>query len=195
MKCTIYASDLKKIVNGTKKFVEKNSSNEQMNWIHITVNAETKEVMAEATDGHRISREYCRIVKCDESFAFYIKAKIPSTVRQMYAELELSGNKALVSCGENIIGYIQPQTGDYFKTNDIFEDARKHEKKATICVDCKYMAEALMSISDPVRTRSIEKIEITGTDTPILITPIVSDCKDKKLVLPVRYSVLEDAEE
>lgn len=187
MKCVIEADDLKKIVKGTKRFVTSNSYNELMNWIHITVNAETKEVMAEALDGHRISREYCRAVECDESFKFYIKPRIPKVRNEPYATFEIVGDKVLVTVGDNIIGYRQP-AGDFFDTMQLFKDASKNKAEYATCVDCKLLAEALMSVSCPGSTRNLAKIEIRNKVDPIIIVPIGKDNKDIKLVCPVKTS-------
>lgn len=184
MKVKLNAFDLKRIVDGTKKFISKYETNKLMTYIYLEVDAEKKEVKATALDGHRVSVEYAQAVEVDESFACYIRPNIPKISKSdLYAELELVNEKAYLTVGENITGYVQPE-GMYFNVNKLMDDLAKEPIVATIGVDATLLKEALDSI--PKGYKPCVKIEIRQPKQPIVITPVrKGEEQNCKIVLPV----------
>lgn len=185
MKATLTTNSLKKIVDGTKRFVASNDNSPLMQYIHIVVDAEKQEIKAEALDGHRFSIEHAELTECDESFDCFIKPAIPKITKfNYYAEIELVNGKAYVTVGDSIIGYKQPE-GKYFELSKIIADTEKVEPKAKIAVQSKLLADALTSITVPKDYRNTAKIEIREPQQVIIIRSGENDIKG---VLPIRVA-------
>lgn len=185
MKAKLRASDFKRLVEGTKKFISKNDINKLMNYIYLEVDAEKKEVKATALDGRRVSFEYAHVLDVDESFSCYIRPNIPKITKyDLNAELELVDKKAYVTVGESITGYVQPE-GQYFNTDKmLMDDLNKTTVVAAVGVDVSLLKDALDSI--PKGYKPYVKIELRQPHQPIVITPTKEGEKqNQKIVLPV----------
>lgn len=188
MKAIIDAMEFKRLVDNTKKFVSKYESHKLMLYIYLQVNAETKEVKATAVDGHRISVEYTTAREVDESFNCYIKPVIPKiTKNDRLVELELVDKKAYITVNDNIMGYKQPE-GEYFKVDEIIQNAEAKEPTASIWVYPQLLKQALESVD--YGWKETVKIEIRNKKDPILIKRR-NGRKDIKFVLPCNVSESE----
>ena len=193
MKAIIEASEFKRLVTNTKKFVSRYASNKLMGYIYLEVNADTKEIKATALDGHRVSVEYAMCSVAEQSFSCYIKPAIPKIAkRDRYVELELIGDKAYITVDDNIMGYKQPE-GEYFKVDDMISDLEKKPPAAVIYVNAKLLKSALESVSGLSDYKPLVKIEIRDRKDPIVIKKIRfrEATKDIKFVLPVNVTEKE----
>ncbi len=190
MKAKLRASDLKRIVDGTKKFLSKNNYNKLMCYIYLEVDAEKMEIKATALDGHRISVEYSRVVEVDESFKCYIKPNIPKiTKHDLYAELELVDKKAYLEVGENITGYVQPE-GMYYDSSKFIKDIEKESIKACVGVNVQLFKEALESVA---KESKYIKIEVRNPNQAISIIPTEKSLNaNRKYVLPVNIGSMSE---
>ena len=144
MKAIIDANEFKRLINNTKKFINNSSGNVMMRYIYLEINAETKEVRATALDGYRVSIEYSKVKEVDESFNCFVRPNIPKiTNSDRDAVLELIDKKLLVTVGENITGYVQPEK-EYFKVDEIINNLSS-EAAASIWVDPKLAKEVFES--------------------------------------------------
>jgi len=190
MKVKLRASDLKRIVDGTKRFLSKNDYNKLMCYIYLEVDAEKMEIKATALDGHRVSVEHAGVVEVDESFKCYIKPNIPKiTKHDLYAELELLDKKAYLTVGEDITGYVQPGS-IYYDAKKFINDVEKEPIKASVGVNVQLFKEALESVAKESR---YVKIEVREPNQPISIIPteksLSANCK---YVLPVNIASVSD---
>lgn len=183
MKAIIDATEFKRLVDNTKRFLR--DTDNLMSYIYLEVNAEKKQIKATALDGHMISVEYVKVKELDTSFKCFIKANIPKiTKKDRNVELEVLGERCFVTVGENIAGFIQPE-GEYYKVDEMLNNATKEPPAASICVDPVLLKKALESVGSNVFTRTV-KIEIRGKAEPIIIQPTAAQAKENiKLVLPV----------
>lgn len=193
MKAIIEASEFKRLVANTKKFISRYESNKLMGYIYLEVNADTKEIKATALDGHRVSVEYAMCAVAEESFSCYIKPAIPKiTKHNHYVELELTDNKAYITVGDNIMGYKQPE-GEYYKTDKMVSELEEKPPAAVIYADANLLKSALESVSGLSDYKPVVKIEIRDKKDPIVIKKIrfSETTKDIKLVLPVNVTEKE----
>ncbi len=184
MKAKLRASDLKRLVDGTKKFLSKNNHNKFMCYINLEIDAEKKEIKATALDGHRVSVEYAGIAEVDESFKCYIMPNIPRILKSdLWAEIELDDKKAYVTVGESITGYIQPDGTKIYDVDKFVTDTENKTAKAFVGVDVQLLKEALDSIA---RESRYVKIELREPNQPISIIPTTESLNaNRKYVLPV----------
>lgn len=183
MKAILKAVDLKKIFNGTKKFVGTGVGIAIMQYIHIVVTED--EVRFEALDGHRFSVEYASVVSVDKPFECFIRPEIPKISKyDEYAEIELESGAAYITVSDRIIGYKQPAEKAY-DLQKLVDEYSKKEIKAKIGVNSRLLADALNSITDQKTTNNLAKIEICNPSEPIIIR---SNEKDIKVVLPVKIA-------
>lgn len=184
MKVKLRASDLKRIVDGTKKFLAKDNWNKFMCYINLEIDADKREIKATALDGHRVSVEYAELVEVDESFKCYIMPNIPKISKNdLYAEIELVNGKAYVTVGESITGYVQPAGIKVYDVDKFITDTENETPKAYVGVDVQLLKEALESVSKQSR---YVKIEVREPNQTISIIPTAGSLKtSRKYVLPV----------
>lgn len=184
MKVKLRACELKRIVDGTKKFLAKNNRNKFMCYINLEVDADKKEIKATALDGHRVSVEYAGIVEVDESFKCYIMPNIPKVSKNdLYAEIELVNERAYVTVGESITGYVQPEGTKVYDIDKFITDTENVTAKAFVGVDVQLLKEALESVSKESR---YVKIEVREPNQTISIIPTTDSLNtSRKYVLPV----------
>lgn len=183
MRVKIRANDLKRLVDGTKKFLSKNNWNKLMCYIYLEVDAEKMEMKATALDGHRVSVEYATVVEVDESFQCYIKPNIPKISKHdLYAELELIDKKAYLTVGEDITGYVQPE-GKYYDSKEFINNVEKTSVKASVGVNVQLFKEALESVA---KESKYIKIEVREPNQAIVVIPTEENLNmNRKYVLPV----------
>ena len=193
MRAVIKASEFKRLVDNTKKFISRYESNRLMGYIYLEVNADTREIKATALDGHRVSVEYAICYEADQSFSCHIKPAIPKiTKKDCDVELELIDNKAYITVNDNIMGYKQPE-GEYFKTDKLISELEEKPPAAVIYANANLLKSALESVSGLADYKPIVKIEIRDKKDPIVIKKIrfSEATKDIKLVLPVNVTEKE----
>lgn len=180
MKAVIDAQSLKDLVDKTKRFVSKNFYNEMTRYIHIVVDAEKREVRAEAVDGHRFSVAYCKLTQGEESFECFITPDIPRVTKyDISAEIELDGDRAFVTVGDSIRGYRQPK-GTFCNLRQIIKPVDDATLK--IGFNAKLLAEALQSVKDHESTYNAARIYVYDDKQPMIIR---SNEKDIAGVLPL----------
>ena len=186
MKAVIKAQDMKDLIEKTKRFVCKNYNNTMMRYIHIVVDAEKREVRAEAVDGHRFSVAYCKLADGKESFECFITQEIPKITRyDEYVEIETDGDKAFITVGDNIRGYRQPKK-PFFDILQMIETTEDKEPAIKIAFNSKLLAEALQSVKDVGDKYNTARLYLYNPATPVLIR---SNEKDVAGVLPIHISV------
>ncbi len=182
MKAIINAGEFKRIIDNTKKFTNQCAESVMMKYIHLVLDAENKEIKAEATDGWRFSIEYAELFEIDESFECFIRPNIPSLKKIEYVELELKENTLYVTAGDNIQGYKQPK-GIFYDLRKCLSESVKTEPIQTIGVNPKLLIDALNAGCDTSKySRGVAKIEIRTPKDMILIR---SGEKNIKVVLPI----------
>lgn len=183
MKAVLDAHSFKTMINNTKRFT---GASEIMNYIYLEIDAEKKTIKATALNGWAVSVEHCYIKEADESFKCFIKPNIPKvTKHECYAELELVDKRLLVTIGENITGYIQPD-GEFYNTEKFLSDATQTPANASIYVSADLLKDALSSCLTNNYDKAV-KIEIRGKKQPIVIIPRKAK-ENVKLVLPIMCS-------
>lgn len=181
MRAIIDASEFKRLIDNTKKFTSNYSGNVMMSYIYLEINAETKEVRATALDGYKVSIEYANVKEVDESFNCFIKPNIPKiTQRDRLAELELVDNRLLVTVGDNITGYVQPQC-EYFKVDEIIKNLSA-EAAASTWVNFKYAKIAFESVTSCKNRNAVKVMIPTDPKAPMKIESM----RGLKYILPVR---------
>lgn len=181
MKAKIEASAFKRMIDNTKKFLSK-YDRQLMQYIFLEADAEAQEIKATALDGHRVSVEYVK-AEVSESFKCYMKANIPKiTKHDYYVELELTDGRLLVTVGDNITGYKQPE-GEYYKVGQLISDVNSQEVAGRIGVDAKLLKEALESANYGHSRTVILEIP-KNPKAPIVIRPYKNE-RCIKIVLPV----------
>lgn len=185
MRAVLEANEFKRIIDNTKKFTANASEATLMQWIHLVIDAETKEIKAEALDGHRMSVEYARLKEADVSFDCLIKPNIPKiTKNDREAELILEDNRLYVTVTDMRIGYTQPQ-GKYYKTNELIKNANK-ESNNRFGINAKYLVDAMQSIDINSFDRKIAVVDIYEEHEPIVIrSGRRGEKQNLKIILPV----------
>jgi DNA polymerase III sliding clamp (beta) subunit (PCNA family) len=190
MKARLYASEFKRLIDNTKRFVSTEyCSDGRMNWIYLEINAELKTIKATALDGRKISVEHGEIIESDESFSCYIKPNIPKICKSdRYVDLELRGNRLYAEIGDSIQGYVQPE-GEYYKVNEMLEGMMKNKKTMTIGFDANLLKDALASIGKFGERIPIAVIDLYDPKCPIIIkSGKRGNKRNIKAVLPVNIS-------
>lgn len=189
MKAIIDATDFKRVINNTKKFTKTLNGHKAMEYIYLEIDADTKVLKATALDGHKISIEYTKLIEVDESFKCFIKPNIPKITKDdIDAELELVGNRLLVTVGENITGYVQPNI-TYFMVGELLEKNKPEDIVTSIYFNPKLLIEALQSVKVDGLNDHVRLDIPKDPSHPVLIRPAIrADVVEKnnlKLVLPV----------
>ena len=184
MRAVMEAADFKQLINNAKRFL---GNSKMFQYIYLKFDGNT--VTATALDGHRVSRETASIRELDEGFTCYIKPNIPKiTQHDRFAELELIDGRLLVTVGDNITGYVQPE-GEYFNVDELIGKEKAKEVNASIFVDPKLLKEALESCAVYATYKEPVKLEISGKRDCIKIWYGRRGEKNNlKLVLPVSVS-------
>lgn len=185
MKARISATDFKRIIDNTKRFVGSEWQGGKFPWIYLTIDGESKSIKATALDGHKVSIEYADVMEVDESFTCYIKPNIPKiTKHDSYVDIKVSNNRLYVEVGETIMGYVQPE-GEYFKVDDMLKGFVEDKPKLTIGVNANLLKDALASISN-YDGIPIAKIDLRGSREGIVIrSGERGKPENLKIVLPV----------
>ena len=186
MRAVIEAEEFKQIINATKKFVG-DTSNRMMSYIYLEINADLKEIRATALDGYRVSIEYAKVKEVDESFNCFVKPIIPKVTKyDRDAVLEMVDNKLLITVGNNITGYIQPE-GEYFKVDDLIKNLSAYEMGATIWVNPTMLKAALENVADMQYRKAVKLIIPKNPKAAIRVeSGIKREKRNLKFVLPVR---------
>lgn len=195
MKVRLYASEFKRLIDNTKRFVSTEyCSDARMNWIYLNINAELKTIKATALDGHKISVEYGEIVETDESFSCYIKPNIPKILKSnRYVDLELIGGRLYAEIGDSITRYVQPE-GEYYKVDEMLDGMMQGEKTMTIGFDANLLKDALASIGKFGERTPIAIIDLYDPKSPIIIKSGKRGNKQNiKAVLPVNIPHQEES--
>lgn len=179
------ATTFKQLINNAKKF----TSNNQPVMQYIYLEFAGDQVTATAVDGYRITRETAKILENTEPFNCFIKPNIPKiTSHDLYVTLELDNNRLLVTVGDNITGYVQPQDIQFYNTEKYIADAKTDEPAASVWVSPKLLKEALESCA-VIGSNNPVKLEISSVKSrAIKIWYGQRDAENNlKLVLPVNH--------
>ena len=185
MKVAMDAAVFKQLINNAKKFL---GSNDKMKYIYLKFTGE--QVTATALDGYRASVETVKTLGTPEPFNCYIRPNIPKiTSRDTYVELELSDNRLLMTVGDNITGYVQPEWTEFYNTEKLLTDSKADEPKASVWVDPKLLKEALGSCGVVNCYKPVVKLEISSNKrAPIKIWYGEYGAENNlKLVQPVNH--------
>lgn len=185
MKAWMDAAVFKQLINNAKKFL---GSNDRMKYIYLEFAGD--QVTATALDGYRVSRETAKIKENTEPFKCFIKPNIPKiTSHDRYVTLELDDNRLLVTVGDNITGYVQPEITEFYNVESILENSKAEEPAASVWVDPKLLKEALESCGVVNSYKPVVKLEISSDKrAPIKIWYGERDAENNlKLVLPVNH--------
>lgn len=178
----------RRLIDNTKRFIRKEThyTDKRMNYIYLEVDAPALEIRASAVDGHRVSIEHATLIGADRSFKCFIKPNIPKVTKYDTVKMELVDERLLITVGDNIVGYVQPNYGNFFEIDKIVAETMREDEKASVYVDAKLLKEALDSVSNDSTTKKPVKIEIRGKKSPIVIrSGEVNGKENIKLVLPV----------
>lgn len=184
MEAIIGAADFKRLINATKRYIRTDHVNKNMGYICLEISEGM--IKASAVDGHKASIEYAT-AEHKMSFTCYIKPNIPKITKDdLYVKLERSEGRALITVGDNIMGYAQPEITDFYNVDKLVNDVTAKEPAASIWMDAKLLKAALDGITGEGYKRSAVKIEIRGKKDPVIIrTGEVNGKENIKLVLPV----------
>lgn len=185
MKVVMDAAVFKQLINNAKKFL---GSNDRMQYICLEFDG--GHVTATALDGYRVSRETAKVKEHTKAFKCFIKPNIPKiTSNDINVTLELDNNRLLVTVGDNITGYVQPEITEFYNVEKIIENSKADEPKASVWVDPKLLKEALESCGVVGSYKSAVKLEISSDKrAPIKIWYGKRDAENNlKLVMPVNH--------
>ena len=183
MKAQITAASLKRLIQSTKSFSDKNSSRPLREYIRLEFSKEFSLVTAIAVDGYRMSVEHASC-SVDEDFTVYIKSITPPASKNSWAEIELKENVCFISIDGCITGYQQPQ-GDFLDWEKVLDDTVKKPKTFCVGFNADYLLSALQAAKASVGNvfHSPVVLEFRGPLDPVLIK---TNKDDYKMILPVR---------
>lgn len=184
MKATIGATDFKRLIDATKRYIR--TDHLYKNMAHIRLEISEGLIKASALDGHKVSIEYAEAIH-DTAFTCYIKPNIPKITRHdLFVELELIENRLLVTVGDNIMGYVQPEITKPYDVDKVIKEATAKEVAASVWMDAKLLKAAVDGITGEGYKKTYIKIEIRDKKDPVIIrTGAVNGKENIKLVLPV----------
>ena len=126
---------------------------------------------------------YCQLKGGNEFFECFITPDIPKITKvDLFAEIEINGDKAFVTVGDSIRGYRQPE-GEFYDLSSMTKPDK--EPAIQIGFNAKSLAEALQSVKDKKSTHNVARLYFYNPAAPVLIR---SNEKDIAGVLPVRIS-------
>lgn len=181
MKATIISNDLKRLIKSTKKFVADGENNKLMQYIKIEVRECT--ITAIALDGHRITKE---TLECssDCDFSCFIKPILPVLKNIEVCTIELIGDYAYITAGENRVGFKQPE-GEYYDTDKYFK--KEAYETFAICFDTKLLKEALDSLPCD---KAI--LRFSNRKAPVYIHTAGKEIISERVVLPVNSCYIDN---
>lgn len=109
MKAIINTREFNRIIAATKAFVDAHGERPLYRFIKLEFSAKNKRVTAVALDAFKMAVENAALDECDEDFSAYIggNVKLPSR-KDVYAQIELQGDRLIVDCEGLIYGCVQP---------------------------------------------------------------------------------------
>lgn len=154
MKATLDSKELKRLIDGTKQFLDnkRNLICNSMSYIRLRINLDIMSIEATAVDGKRISVERAKLMDCDESFECFIKpALLPSINKlkqiQEVAEIKLEDNIAYITIQDHITGCRQPDT-KYVNVDPLRKQFDNETIVKSITVNAKLLKDALANVKD-----------------------------------------------
>lgn len=183
MKAIINTREFNRIIAATKAFVDVHGERPLYRFIKLNFSAKNKRVTAIALDGFRMAVENAALDECDEDFIAYIGSniKLPSR-KDVYAHIELQGNRLIVECEGLIYGCIQP-------TIEVSFDWRKVVPKGDARYKIAFNGDLLLSALQAAKVSCGGKyqqhitLEFRSPLEPIILR---TNEEDIKLVLPMR---------
>lgn len=179
MRAKINSTDFNRLIAATKDFAADDSIRKLHKYIRLEFSATNSTVTAIAVDGHRMSVEHS-VCECDEDFSAYInkQTRLPANIP---ATIELTGNDAIIRCGDFIFGCPQ-HSGEFLDWSNAIPSG---EPDFRIGVNGNYLLSALkaakVSCGNSFRQPII--LEFRSPISPIIIR---TNKEDVKMVLPVR---------
>lgn len=176
----IYTNDFNRIISATKSFVEKNGTRKSHQYIKLEFSAENQLVTAIAVDGYRMSVEHSIISDCENDFIIYIKPTV-ALPKSQYATLSITGNEAIVRCGDIMFGYDQPDASDF----DWKKAIPQGKPSFKIGFNGNYLLTALQAAKSSVGN-SFKNPIVLEFRSPLEPVILKTNGEDIKMVLPVR---------
>lgn len=188
MKAIINTREFNRIIAATKAFVDVHGERPLYNFIKLEFNAKDKRVTAIALDAFRLAVENAALAECDEDFIAYIgsNVKLPSR-KDVYAHIELQGNRLIVDCERYIFGCIQPA----LPALDANFDWRKAVPEGDVRYKIAFNGDLLLSALRAAKVSCGDKylqcitLEFRGASEPIVLR---TNEENIKLIMPIRIS-------
>lgn len=162
MKAIVKTRDLVRVIKNVRKFIGTNG-----NMQYIKFEVKETELRAMAIDGYSFSIEQCECT-ADESFEFYYRPFVPVMKDGEYTEIEMVNDKVLVTTGENIKGFVQPDIGQFYNLDEGIENNTKKDVLLRIGFNPDLLKKAI----------DIERVD--------KLKPIVLEFRGPKEVLVIR---------
>lgn len=182
MKATINTREFNRLIAATKAFVDVHGRRPLFKLIKLEFSAKNKRVTAVALDGFRMAVENAALAECDEDFIAYIggNIKLPSR-KDVYAQIELQGNRLIVDCEGLIYGCVQPAIEGF----DWGKVLPRSDARYKIAFNGDLLLSALRAakISCGGKYSQYITLEIRGASEPIILR---TNEEDIKLIMPIR---------
>lgn len=186
MKAIIYTKDFNRIIAATKDFVDNHyyCVNPMLRFIRLEFSANDSTVTAVAVDGRKLSIEHapCNV---DEDFIAYINTDIRLPLEFINTEIEVSGDKVMIRCGEFIFSYPQ-RKGEFIDWKKALPDG---EPVLQIGVNGDYLMSALKAAMESGNCKNLNRpvlLDFYGSDKPIILRINKDKDNNIKMVLPVK---------
>ena len=182
MKATISTREFNRLIAATKAFVDVHGARPLYKLIKLEFSAKNQRVTAIALDGFRMAVENAALAECDEDFIAYIGSniKLPSR-KDVYAQIELQGNRLIVDCEGYIFGSVQPAIEGF--------DWKKVVPRSDVRYKIAFNGDLLLSALQAAKVSCGGKysqhitLEFRGPLEPIVLR---TNKEDIKLILPMR---------
>lgn len=182
MTTTILTEDFNRLIDGTKTAVAKTDTKPIHMWIRLELSGTT--ATAVGVDGYRMNIQRAACYDLDEDFTAYIKPTMKKFPRNMFVNIELLDKKLILSCGDDIVGFKQPD-GEFLEWKKTYDDIAKSEPVLRMGFNAKYMYEAIASLKATTPDFYREPV-ILEAFSPLQPAILRSKSSGERIVLPVR---------
>lgn len=182
MKAIINTREFNRIIAATKAFVDAHGERPLYRFIKLEFSAKNKRVTAVALDAFKMAVENAALDECDEDFSAYIggNVKLPSR-KDVYAQIELQGDRLIVDCEGLIYGCVQPTIEGF----DWGKAVPRSDVRYKIAFNGDLLLSALRAakISCGGKHSQCITLEIRGMSEPIILR---TNEEDIKLMMAMR---------
>lgn len=188
MKAIINTREFNRLIATTKAFVDVHGARPLYKFIKLEFNAKDKRVTAIALDAFKLAVENAALAECDEDFIAYIGSsiKLPSR-KDVYAQIELQGNRLIVDCEGLIYGCAQPVLPALDANFNWRKAVPKDDARYKIAFNGDLLLSALQAAKASCGGKYKQHItlEIRSPLEPIILR---TNEDDIKLMMPIRIS-------